>query len=238
MSAFLYGVALQWKLDIRNKSLLVSCYLVPLIFFALMGGVFTSVNSSMQDTLIQSMTVMGVSMGAFIGFPVSLSETYGSDIKNVYKANRVPLFTGLISAFISTFLHLMLMSAIIFVTAPAVFGAGFPESPLLFFGALAIFTVASLSVGSLLGLTVKSQAKLPMLSQLIFLPSIMLSGIMFPLDLLPKALAAVGKIFPAVWGYRLMCNEGFVLQNLWYPLLLFAVSAACCALLLRKLGRE
>lgn len=43
MNGFLYGVALQWKLDIRSKSLLVTCYIVPLIFFLLMGGIFTSV---------------------------------------------------------------------------------------------------------------------------------------------------------------------------------------------------
>ena len=35
MNGFLYGVALQWKLDIRSKSLLVTCYIVPLIFFLL-----------------------------------------------------------------------------------------------------------------------------------------------------------------------------------------------------------
>ena len=40
MNGFLYGVALQWKLDIRSKSLLVTCYIVPLIFFLLMGGIF------------------------------------------------------------------------------------------------------------------------------------------------------------------------------------------------------
>lgn len=28
MNGFLYGVALQWKLDIRSKSLLVTCYIV------------------------------------------------------------------------------------------------------------------------------------------------------------------------------------------------------------------
>ena len=43
MNGFLYGVALQWKFDIRSKSLLVTCYIVPLIFFLLMGGIFTSV---------------------------------------------------------------------------------------------------------------------------------------------------------------------------------------------------
>lgn len=54
MNGFLYGVALQWKLDIRSKSLLVTCYIVPLIFFLLMGGIFTSVMPEMRSTLIQS----------------------------------------------------------------------------------------------------------------------------------------------------------------------------------------
>lgn len=85
MNGFLYGVALQWKLDIRSKSLLVTCYVVPLIFFLLMGGIFTSVMPEMRSTLIPSMIVMSVSMGAFLGLPPSLVETYGSDVKRFIK---------------------------------------------------------------------------------------------------------------------------------------------------------
>lgn len=81
MGAFLYGVFLQWKLDIRSKTLLITCYIVPLLFFAIMGGIFTSVMPESRYTLIQSMTVFGVTMGALIGLPPSLVEIYGSDIK-------------------------------------------------------------------------------------------------------------------------------------------------------------
>ena len=76
MKAFLYGTALQWRLDLRSKSLLITCYVVPLLFYALMGGIFTSINPESKATLIQSMTVMGVSMGALIGLPPSLVEHY------------------------------------------------------------------------------------------------------------------------------------------------------------------
>lgn len=51
----------------------------------LMGGIFTSVMPEMRSTLIQSMIVMSVSMGAFVGLPPSLIETYGSDIKKFIK---------------------------------------------------------------------------------------------------------------------------------------------------------
>ena len=34
MNGFLYSLTLQWKLDIRSKSLLVTYYIVPLISFS------------------------------------------------------------------------------------------------------------------------------------------------------------------------------------------------------------
>lgn len=234
MNAFLYGVALQWKLDIRSKTLLVTCYIVPLLFFLLMGGIFTSLTPEMKDTLIPSMIVMGVSMGAFIGLPPSLIETYGSDIKKVYKANGVPLYLALVTMTLSAFVHLMIMCGIILLLAPVLFEAALPSNLPSFFLALAAYVLVSLSIGCVLGLVVKNQAKLTMVSQLIFLPSIMLSGIMFPMDLLPKAFETAGKIFPASWGYRLMLDDGLQFENLWYLLLVFAAAILTCAVLLKK----
>lgn len=238
MSAFLYGVALQWKLDIRSKSLLVTCYVVPLIFFLLMGGIFTSVMPEMKETLIPSMIVMGVSMGAFIGLPPSLIETYGSDIKKVYKANGVPLYLGLVTMFISAFVHLMIMCVVILLLAPILFEATLPANFPLFFLALAIYIIVSLSIGSVLGLVVKNQAKLTMIAQLVFLPSIMLSGIMFPIELLPQAFEIIGKVFPASWGYKLMLNDGFQFENLWCLLLVFFAAVIMCGILLKKQKSE
>lgn len=234
MNSFLYGAALQWKLDIRSKSLLVTCYIVPLIFFLLMGGIFTSVMPEMRSTLIQSMIVMSVSMGAFIGLPPSLLETYGSDVKKVYKANGVPLYLGLVTMFLSAFVHLMISCVILLLFAPILFEAALPAQLPFFLFALAIYIMVSLSVGSILGLIVKNQAKLTMVAQLVFLPSIMLSGIMFPDDLLSDFLVTIGRIFPASWGYRLMLDDGFCLENLWYLILVFCMAVMICAILLNK----
>lgn len=234
MRGFLYSVVLQWKLDIRSKSLLVTCYIVPLIFFLLMGGIFTSVMPEMRSTLIQSMIVMAVSMGAFIGIPPSLIEIYGSDIKKVYKANGVPIYLGLVTMFLSAFVHLMITCIIILLLAPVLFEAVLPTHFPSFFIALAIYIIVSLSIGSILGLTIKNQAKLTMISQLVFLPSIMLSGIMFPNDFLPAVLDTIGRIFPASWGYQLMLDSGFKLENLWYLILVFCVAVILCIVLLQK----
>lgn len=234
MNGFLYGVALQWKLDIRSKSLLITCYIVPLIFFLLMGGIFTSIMPEMKETLIPTMIIMGVAMGAFVGLPPSLLETYGSDISKMYKANGVPLYLGLVTMFLSAFIHLMLMCTIIVLVAPLFFQATLPTNLPLFYVALAVNIAVSLCIGSLLGLYVTDQSKLNMIAQLVFLPSIMLSGIMFPIEMLPDGLILLGKIFPASWGYKLMLNEGFSIDNLWYPLLVAFLSLLLCSIRLRR----
>lgn len=237
MSAFLYGVSLQWKLDIRSKTLLITCYIVPLLFFAVMGGIFTSVMPEARYTLIQSMTVFGVTMGALIGLPPSLVEIYSSDIKKVYKANGVPLYLGLVLTNISAYIHLFIMSIILYIAAPLAFNAEIPENPVLYFASLAIFIAVSLSIASIIGLAVKDQAKTSMVSIIIFLPSIMLSGIMFPIELLPKACEMVGKIFPASWGYKVMADSTFQLENL-LPLVVILILAICvCGILLRKVDK-
>lgn len=238
MKAFLYGTALQWKLDIRSRALLITCYVVPLLFFAVMGGIFTSLMPEAKDTLIQSMTVMGVSMGALIGVPPSLSEIYGTDIKKMYRANGVPMYFGLVSLSFSAFVHLLIMSAIILMIAPAAFDAEIPSNLWLYFTKLTVFIAVSLSAAGVLGLSVKNQAKLTMLSQLVFLPSIMLSGIMFPAKLLPGILNKLGKLFPAAWGYRLLADPELDLQSMIPLLLIFIAAVILCLFLLKKQRSE
>jgi ABC-2 type transport system permease protein len=226
MSAFLYGVALQWKLDLRNKGILLTYYVVPLLFFCFMGGIFTSINPTAKDTLIQSMTIFGVTMGAILGAPTPLVELYGSEIKKAYKVGDIPLWVGAANNFISAFVHIFLMSLVIFFIAPIAFHAKTPTNLPLYLISLLIFIVTSLSVGTVLGLFFKSTSKLTMVSQLIFLPSIMVSGIMFPSTMLPKVLQNLGKVFPATWGFEMMKQNGIIISTI-FPLFIIITGAAC-----------
>jgi len=234
MSAFVYGVILQWKLDIRSKDILISYYLIPLVMFAVMGGVLTSIMPDMQGTVIQSMTIFGVAMGAFTGLPASLVQIYGSDIKNVYKANGIPLSLGVITHFISAFVHLFIMSMIIFFVAPLLFGATHPENLPLYFGGLLMFIAASLAIGSALGVLIKEQAKSAMVSQLFFLPSVMLSGAMFPADMLPTAFSYIGRAVPATWGKLLMSSDVFHLAYFIPLVVMFGVATVICGIALSR----
>lgn len=184
------------------------------------------------DTLIQSMTVFGVTMGALNGLPPSLVEIYGSDIKKLYLANGVPLYLGIALANISAFIHLFMMSIILYIAVPLAFDAKIPENPGVYFASLSVFIAVSLGIASIIGLAVKDQTKTSMFSIIVFLPSIMLSGIMFPVEMLLQMLETIGKAFPASWGYRLMTEGTFGLENLLLMLVIFVLAVCACAILL------
>lgn len=232
MKAFLYELFLQFRLDIRSKALLLTCYVVPLFFFALMGGIFTAVDPGARLTLIPSMSVFIVSMGALIGLPPQLSEVYGGEIKKMYRAGGIPLYSGAITRFLSAFLHLSIVCLIVCAVAPAAFGAALPENLPRYFGVLALFLAASLAVGCVFGVFCKSPSKLAMYAQLVFLPSIMLSGIMFPASMLPDFLQYAGLLFPAAVAFRAMTDF-----RAWHVLALVCVFLACGGLTFFRLKK-
>ncbi len=223
MKAFMYGIVLQFRLDIRSKTMLVTCYLVPLIFFFFMSGIFISVDPSAKNTLIPSMSVFVITMSALIGLPPSLIEIYGGEVKKVYKANGVPVYLGIVTQFISSFLHTFIVCLIIFAVAPIAFGAQLPNNLLTYFCSLISLLFVTLAIGCVLGLLIKSQAKLTMIAMIIFLPSIMLSGIMFPATMLPEFLQYLAYVFPATIGFKAMTAF-----EVWHLPVLWAIYAVLC----------
>lgn len=235
MKAFLYGVGIQFKMDIRSKTMLITCYLVPLVFFFFMSGIFTSVDPSAVKTLISSMSVFVVTMSALIGLPPSLGEVYGGEVKKVYKANGVPLSLGVITQFISSFIHTLIVCLIVFAVAPFAFKAEIPTNLPLYFCSLIVLLCVILAIGCIIGLLVKTQAKQSMIAIIIFLPSVMLSGIMFPAAMLPGFMQYIAYIFPATIGFQAMTAF-----EVWHLPVLFAaliLLVAVIALLLRRKAR-
>lgn len=232
MKAFFYGVGLQFKMDIRSKTMLVTCYLVPLIFFFFMSGIFTSVDPSAVNTLIPSMSVFVITMSALIGLPPSLGEVYGGEVKKVYNANGVPLSLGVITQFISSFIHTLIVCLIVFAVAPFVFKAELPANLPMYFCSLVVLLCVTLAIGCIIGLLVKTQAKQTMVAMIVFLPSVMLSGIMFPAAMLPDFMQYIAYIFPATIGFQAMT----ALEVWQIPVLLaeFIVFCAVSALFLNR----
>lgn len=238
MEVFAYSVLLQWRRNLRNKNVLLVYYLIPLGFWAFMGAIFSSVNPLVKEQLTQVLTVIAVSTGALLGVPVSLSESYTGDIKKAYIAGNIKLWIGVASNFISAFLHLSIVCIIIYLLTPLTFQAGKTPGLNVYIPALVLFMVASIAVGCVIGLYVKDQGKLTIYSQIVYMPSLMMSGAMFDAGMLPKALEAAGKLFPATWGFLAIKSTELSFRYLAPLILILVLSFLFIVVRLMRMTKE
>ena len=202
MKALIYHIKLQWMLDIRNKHVFLPFYIIPIIFFLVMSAVFNSILVDYQDVLIPSMIVFSITMASVLGMPISLNEVYGTDVKKMFYLGNIPSYIPMLVCLISTFIHFLILSVIIIVFGQIIYQATLPANLIVFTLSLIAFILASEGIGLLIGVFSKKQSDIAVFGQVVFLPSIILSGAMFSSTMLPKILQYISYIFPATMGMK------------------------------------
>lgn len=89
-----------------------------------------------------------------------------------------------------------------------------------------LFTLVSLSLGLLISAAVDSQQSAMFISLIaLFLPTVMLSGFMFPIENMPLPLRTVSNIVPAKWYYIIVKSvmiKGLGIKAVWKETLILA----------------
>ena len=89
-----------------------------------------------------------------------------------------------------------------------------------------LFTLTSLSVGLLISTVAASQQVAMLISLMgMFLPTVMLSGFMFPIENMPVALQVISNIVPSKWFFFIVKNvmiKGVGLKHVWKETLVLA----------------
>jgi ABC-2 type transport system permease protein len=125
---------------------------------------------------------------------------------------------------------------VILTAAHVLFDVPMVGSFLLLSLVLALFIAANLAVGFMFSTVARNQTQAMQLTFFFFLPSILLSGFMFPFRGMPSWAQAIGEVLPlthflrAVRGILLKGNTAAdILPHLW-PILLFLLFAGAIAL--------
>jgi ABC-2 type transport system permease protein len=203
MKAILTQLRIQFAQDLRDKGTLLVYYIVPLVFYLVMGSIMKAISLDSQIPLILALTTFALTMSAFLGMPANLVKAREHGIFEAYRAAGIPTWSLPLTTIIISTLHIMIAAAAILVTAPFLFKADLPDSVPLHFLTVLLVALCSESLGALVSCLVKKQNTLTLAAQCLFLPSIMFSGIMFPSELLPKPMRWLGDILPATQGIRL-----------------------------------
>lgn len=197
MNAFTHHFSFEFRTGIRNKTLLMMNYLFPLGFYLMMGFIMAEINPIFKEVMVPAMTAFAVLASTLLGIPDPLVNAREKGIYRSYKINGVPTFSILIIPILTTMLHLSILAVIIATTAPLLFDAPAPTNWTNFIFVFLSLAFASAGLSVLIGVISSSSRLTVLWSQVIFLPSMLIGGLMFPYSMLPDAAQKVSMLFPA-----------------------------------------
>jgi ABC-2 type transport system permease protein len=197
MNAFLHHFTFEFRTGIRNKQLLLMNYLFPLGFYLMMGFIMPAINPLFRDTIIPALVVFGILAATLLGIPDPLVNARENGIFRSYKINGVPSFSILIIPALTTILHLVIVTVLITATAPLLFNAPLPVNWLNFALVVLVMALACAGLSVLIGVVSPSSRMTVLWSQLIFVPSMLLGGLMIPHSMLPAVAGKIAQLLPA-----------------------------------------
>jgi ABC-2 type transport system permease protein len=197
MSAFTTHFSFEFKTGIRNKNLLLMNYLFPLGFYLMMGFIMPAINPAFREVMVPAMIAFAVLAATLLGLPDPLVNARENGIFRSYRINGVPAVSILSITGLTTGLHLALVALIILISAPTLFDAQAPSDMPAFFMTLAALWLACSGLGVLIGVVSPSTRITVLLSQAIFVPSMLLGGLMMPFGFLPEAAQRAAQLLPA-----------------------------------------
>jgi ABC-2 type transport system permease protein len=230
MTAFTHHFAFEFKTGLRNATLLMMNYLFPLGFYAIIGLVMTRINPGFKESLIPAMVVFVAMASMLLGLPGPLVEQREAGIYRTYKINGVPALSILVIPALTTMLHTLIASILIVATAAPLFGGALPVNWGAFAG-IALLTVATFAaLGLLIGVVSANSRATVLWSQLIFLPSMLLGGLMVPLSLLPPSVLMVSALLPPAQAMQAFMGLAYGQATMLDPIVCVGVLAATALL--------
>ncbi len=224
MNAFASHFAFEFRTGIRDKTLLLMNYLFPIGLYIMLGLLMTELNPLFVETMIPAMIIIAIMSGTVLSLPNPLVGAREAGIFRSYKINGVPAISILTIPALTTISHMVVVAVIITATAPLLFGAPPPINwpGFVLFFLLAAFAHAGL--GMLISVISSSTRAVVLWSQLIFLPSMLIGGLMIPYSMLPGALGKVSLLLPATHAMNafqgLAQNQVTAFDPLWSVLIL------------------
>jgi ABC-2 type transport system permease protein len=223
MTAFANHFAFEFKTGLRSSSQMFINYLFPLGFYAMMGVVMPAVNPLFTATMTPAMVVFAVMASTILGLPNPLVESREAGIFRSFKINGVPAISILAIPTLTTVFHALIAAAIVAATATPLFKAA-PPVDWVSFTLITVLTAATCgALGSLIGVVSADTRATTLWSQLIFLPSMLLGGLMLPLDILPESIRAFSALLPTSHAMQAFVGLAYHQPTVFNPVISVAV---------------
>ncbi len=225
MKAFIHHLAYDFKTGIRDRTKLLMFYLFPLAFFFAVSAFMSQINPFFKDTMIPAMVLFAVMSACLLSLPGTLVTAREAGVFRSFRINGVPAASILSIPVIGAAVHMAVVTVIIGFAGTLVFGGAPPANVAGFAAAALLSYLAYAGFGLVLGTAAGSSNASILLAQAVYIPSILLGGLMVPLSVLPDAFRRAALILPSSHGMILFRALGYPQAGKVFPWISLAVLA-------------
>jgi len=199
VKAFLSFLKIDLKLAMRNRAVLFFNYVFPLIFFFTFAMLFGAQRSSAIVIVVTMVIVIGILGSGFFGAGMRAVQEREENILRRYKVTPItPVPLLLASVVAGVILYLPSVFLLLFL-AHQLYGMPVPSNLVSLFGFVCISAAAFRSLGLIIAAVVNSMQESNILTQIIYMPMLFLSGATFPLSMMPTWLQVATQFIPATY---------------------------------------
>lgn len=209
MSAFVHHLAYDFRTGIRDRSKLLMFYLFPFVFFFVVGAFMVQINPGFRAVMIPGMVLFAHMSSVLLSLPSALVQAREAGVFRSYRINGVPSGSIMAIPVIGALVHMAIVTLVIAVAGARLYGGAAPASIPGFAAAAFLSFLAYAGFGVLIGVAAGNVNASILVSQLLYIPSILLGGIMVPADMMPGAFGRIGLLLPASHAMRLFAGLAY-----------------------------
>jgi ABC-2 type transport system permease protein len=226
-------------LMVREKAMIILTYIMPTLFFLLVSQTGGSRTHVAPATLTMALAIACISNGIQGAGEQTVSQRESDMLKRLHVTPISPM-PILLASMLSGLLMYIPAVILMHIVSMALYGLPSLDRLVPVLVIVVLGNLALRSIGVIVGAVANTVSEATLITQLLYLPMLLLSGATIPLDQLPPWASRIAALLPATYlvdAVRGVIVEGEGLRENWLGLVAMAATAAVSLTLARSMFR-
>ncbi len=203
MRPYLAQISSNLRLMGRDRSVLFFSYVFPLVFFFLFAQLFDGRQSAAAMAQVISMVIIiGVLGNGFFGAGMRAVQDRETNVLRRFKVAPINAAPIIVASLVSGLVAFLPSVFLFFFFAATVYRMPLPHNLFSIVLFICVGVVAFRAMGMIIAAVVNSAQEANILTQILYLPMLFLSGATFPTSIMPDWVQIVAQFMPATYLFQ------------------------------------
>ncbi len=203
MKPYLAQIKSNLRLMGRDRSVLFFSYLFPLVFFFPFAQLFDAKQSTaVMAQVISMVLIIGVLGNGFFGAGMRAVQDRETNVLRRFKVAPINAGPIIIASLVSGLVAFLPTVFLFLFFARVIYHMPVPHNLLSLVIFVCIGVVSFRAMGMIIAATVNSAQEAGILTQVLYLPMLFLSGATFPMSFMPVWLQKIAQFLPATYLFQ------------------------------------